>query len=78
MRFGLLFFFQDATAHQVKKGEAKLNSRSVKGRQRYRSLLVKWLTLENENKTAVSQDWWHKPSYKVLFDGKLSEDVGLE
>ena len=22
--------------------------------------LGKWLTLENEKKTAVSQDWWHK------------------
>ena len=41
----------------------------------------KWLTLANEKKTTVSQDWRHKkekPSYQSFFDGKLSEDVGLE
>ena len=30
------------------------------GRHRYKSRLVKWLTLENEKKTAVSQEWRHK------------------
>ena len=30
------------------------------GRQRYKLRLVKWLTLENEKKTAVSQEWRHK------------------
>ena len=33
----------------------------------YQSRLVKWLTLENEKKTAISQDWQHKkekPSYQ--------------
>ena len=28
--------------------------------------LVKWLTLENEKKTAVSQDWRHKKDIEVL------------
>ena len=43
-----------------KKGKsgANLNTQLVKGYQSYRSRLVKWLTLENEKKTAVSQDWW--------------------
>ena len=30
------------------------------GRHRYKLRLVKWLTLENEKKTAVSQEWRHK------------------
>ena len=39
------------------------------GRHRYNLRLVKWLTLENSKKTAVSQDWWHKkkkPSYQIM------------
>ena len=39
----------------------------VNGRHRYKLRLVKWLTLENEKKTAVSQDWRRKkekPSYQ--------------
>ena len=35
----------------------------------YKSCLVKWLTLENVKKTAISQDWQHKkekPSYQSL------------
>ena len=45
------------------------------GRHWYKLRLVKWLTLENEKKTAVSQDWRHKKEnlhIKVLFNGKLS------
>ena len=38
--------------------------------------LVKWLTLANEKKTTVSQDWRHKKEKSS--DGKLSEDVSLE
>ena len=51
------------------------------GRQSYRSRLIKWLTLENEKKTAVSQNWRHKkekPSYQSFSLMVISEDVGLE
>ena len=35
--------------------------------------------LENEKKTAISQDWQHKkPSYQSFSFGKQSEDVGIE
>ena len=30
------------------------------GRHRYKLRLLKWLTLEKEKKTAVSQEWRHK------------------
>ena len=57
-----LFFFQApaATTSRKKKSGANLNSRSVKNRQIYRSRLVEWLTLKNENKNDISQDWRHK------------------
>ena len=50
------------------------------GRHRYKSRLVKWLALENEKKTAISQDWRHKKEnlHNKVLDGKLSEDAGLE
>ena len=35
------------------------------GRHRYKLRLVKWLTLENEKKTVVSQDWRHKKEKPV-------------
>ena len=52
-----------------KKSGANPNSWSVKDHQIYRSPLVKWLTLENEKKKAVSQDWRHKKE-----NPKLSEE----
>ena len=47
--------------HSKQKGKngANLKTQLVQVHQGYR-ILVKWLTLENEKKTAVSQDWRHK------------------
>ena len=41
-----------ATKKKKKKSGANLNIQSVQGYKSYRSRLVKWLTLENEKKTA--------------------------
>ena len=40
--------------------QVELGFRNGNGRHRYKLRLVKWLTLENEKKTAVSQEWRHK------------------
>ena len=53
--------FAGTTAYQAeKKSGANLNSRSVNDSQSYQSHLVKWLILENEKKTTVSQFWRKK------------------
>ena len=57
------FFFPSADLHtkqKMKKSAANLKTLSVRGHQSYRSCSVKWLTLENKKKTAISQDWRHK------------------
>ena len=57
----VLFCFQDATTYQAEKEVVpNLKPWSVKDCQSYRSPHVQWLTLENEKKTAVSQDWQNK------------------
>ena len=50
---------------QKKKSGANMKTQSVWGRQSYQSRLVKWLTLENEKKTTVSQDWRHKKEKNI-------------
>ena len=56
----IIFFNKCRLLYQAGKKNCNLKMILVRGRQSYRSRLIKWLTLENEKKTSVSQDWRHK------------------